>query len=392
MDDISFYKKYCTGCGLCHSIEKVEFKNMNGFSYPLLNENNLNLCKKICPSSGKYNKYLSNKEIFGKYQGTYIGYSTDDTIRLKASSGGMLTSICIYLLENKIVDGIIQTKADDNIVYKTKIVISRTKEDVLSCLGSRYSESHPLYNLLQSIKPNEKYAFVGKPCDIQSLKMYLDNNKTLKNQIIFTLSFFCAGEPSENAQIRLLKNLQINKIEECEKLDYRGNGWPGFATVRKSNGKVTKMSYNDSWGKILGRDVRLSCRYCLDGIGELSDISCGDLWYMNDDKTPDFSEHNGRNIVFARTEQGMKLLIEMKSIGKIFLNTYENINELFYIQKYQYIRRATMFNTLLALKLLGRKIPQYDFGLLRRYNKNISKKIRYRRFIGTLSRGLRKKI
>ena len=91
---------------------------------------------------------------------------------------------------------------------------------------------------------------------------------------------------------------------KIKSLRYRGDGWPGYATATQYDGKVFKMDYNTSWGQILGRDIMKMCRFCLDGIGEMADISCCDAWYLTNDNKPDFSEADGRNAVFCRSKLG----------------------------------------------------------------------------------------
>lgn len=109
----------------------------------------------------------------------------------------------------------------------------------------------------------------------------------LKETIPYLFSFFCMGLPSESAQIKLLKKLEC---KECKSLDYRGNGWPGFATAIDKDSKVHQITYDESWGEILGRDLMPVCKFCIDGIGEMADIACGDAWYLTSENTPDFSE------------------------------------------------------------------------------------------------------
>ena len=53
-------------------------------------------------------------------------------------------------------------------------------------------------NLLEEGK---KYAFVGKPCDVTSLKLYMENDAFCQIVLFIFLSFFCAGQRSSlNAQ------------------------------------------------------------------------------------------------------------------------------------------------------------------------------------------------
>lgn len=386
------YIEYCTGCGLCQSVYGTKLEeNQNGFLVPIVDEENAEKLARICPAGGAATLEMKRNKVWGQYEKVFLGWAFDANIRRSASSGGVLTALCCYLLESKKVDGIIQIKAGST--YHTQVVVSRTSDEVKKCMGSRYSASAPLRQIKQMVCEDEKYAFVGKPCDVSALRMYMKEDKLFSEKIVYLLSFFCAGTPSKAAQKKLLETLGCNKEEECIDLQYRGNGWPGFATATKADGSSSKISYNDSWGKILGRDVRKICRYCIDGIGEMADISCGDAWYLTNDFQPDFSEKEGRNVVFSRTSKGTDLLDEAFEAGHLVLEEYEACEEeLKYIQKYQYERRATMGAMILGLRICGKCAPRYSKRLLRGYSGKVGLKYQAKRFLGTIKRVMQKKI
>lgn len=382
-------KEYCTGCGLCKSTCSMEFlTDSKGFKIPNIEtEEQEKFCKSVCMAAGKPSDQFSVDNVWGNSKAVCLGWSSDEDIRLRASSGGVITSLCCYLIDMKLIDGIIQTVRDDNIPYETKTVISRNSEQVKLCMGSRYSTSAPLEDILKLLEDKEIYAFVGKPCDVAILRTYLSQHQEYQGRIRYLFSFFCAGQPSEKAQLKLLKQLGCDNARECKSLQYRGNGWPGFATAIKYDGTNKTMTYNDSWGKILGRDVRKCCRVCLDGIGELADIACGDAWYLTNDGKPDFSEGLGRNVVFARTEFGNTLLKEALGQGYIVLKDYENYtDELKKIQKYQFDRRVSMQTMIAAMKLAQKNVPSYNKNVLRRLSKNASFVQKAKRFLGTFKR------
>lgn len=393
MSKTELYNEYCTGCGLCQSCANVKGNyDSKGYFSPALNNSAITFCENYCMASGKALEKIYDADIWGKTIQAFLGWAKKSDVRYNASSGGVLTMLCIYLLENKLVDAIIQTKADSLIPYATETKVSRTVEDVLACMGSRYSISSPLANIKEMVCKNESYAFVGKPCDVAALRLYLQDDKEMAGQIKFLFSFFCAGLPSNVAQKKLLQQLGCTDENPCEKLQYRGNGWPGFATATRMDGTKQFISYDDSWGKILGRDIRKCCRICVDGVGEAADIACGDAWYMTADKKPDFREAEGRNVIFARTEIGDWLLKQAASKGYIQLEDYNPDGDLLYIQNYQYMRRATMLSMLLAMKLLGKCIPYYSFTKLSLWSKQIGIKQRLKRFLGTIKRTLEGKM
>lgn len=385
MKKLDAYKEYCTGCGLCGSVCSVGFEiDEKGFPQPSLEEKDTAFCDSICQASGKLWEDQSGN-IWGDYKHVYFGWSEDEYIKQQASSGGVLTAMCLYLLEEDIVDGVIQTRKARAVPYATETVISTTREDVLRCMGSRYSISSPLMDIKQIVELGKKYCFVGKPCDVYALKAYMKQDKELAEMIPFTMSFFCAGMPSVDAQKKLLTRLESSD-EQCADLRYRGDGWPGFATATNKDGEKHQITYDESWGKILGRDVRKACRFCIDGIGVFADIACGDAWYLKDGK-PDFSEADGRNVVFARSDAGVQLLEGATEKRYIHLdNNNEAIKNLALIQKYQMERKATMGAMLSALRVCGKPTPSYPRKIVAAFSTHASTKAKLKRFAGSLKR------
>lgn len=387
----SAIKEYCTGCGLCAGLnsEIVLQENQKGFFVPDCDDKNLKRYSRYCVGFGNNIKQYDLKNLWGSYKKIYVGYSSDPEIRYGASSGGVLTTITAYLLENRLVDGIIHSVSSE-VPWRTETVCTKDPAKLKKCMGSRYAQSSPLKDIFALAEKGKKYAFVGKPCDVAVLRNYLEDNPEKKEQFVYILSFFCAGVPSEHAEEKLIKEMGSTK-QQVASLVYRGNGWPGYTTIVEKNGKELRMEYGKAWGEILGRDVHKMCRFCMDGVGELADISCGDAWYIKDGK-PDFSENDGRNVIFARTQKGSELLLNVINAHKIFVDEYQSVEDLKVYQKYQYERRALMFEKILAMKFLGKSTPAYSLLELKKIKSNISIKRRKEIFWGTIKRILRKSI
>lgn len=217
-------------------------------------------------------------------------------------------------------------------------------------------------------------------------------NPRLEKNILYTMSFFCMGLPSEKAQENLLLQLGC-ETNSCKDLQYRGNGWPGFTTAVDENGKNYKMDYDTSWGKILGRDLMPACRFCLDGIGEMADVACGDAWYLTESGQADFSEHAGRNVIFARTKKGLELIRKAQEKQRIETKEYNNYeNSLIKIQKSQYERRIAMRARVLALKIMRKPYPVYSHKILKKYASKLTKGKQLRICLGTCKRIIKGKI
>lgn len=388
------YAQFCVGCGLCSAkcgqemttTEKGYLVHANKLS-----DECIEFCNSCCPSSQNSINKLNTSSIWGFCEEVHIGYSSDEEIRKNASSGGVLSALAIYLLDRGLVDAVIHTGKDDKIPYNTITKISVTRQNVMKNCGSRYAISHSLLDMWEFIEAGKKYCYIGKPCDVTALKNYIEKDEALSEQFPYVFSFFCAGMPSTQANLELLDKL--NCKGECVDLTYRGNGWPGFATAVDKNGDEHRLDYATAWGGILGRDINRFCRFCLDGIGERADISCGDAWYLLSDGNPDFSEHAGRNIIFTRNAKGSALLQDAVREGYIIVEAVEDAeNYLKQIQKYQFIRKSTMRVKLLACRLFGMSIPYSSQGVVKEFAKYAHAKDKYVIFKGTIKRILTKKI
>lgn len=381
MEKLSQYD-YCVGCGLCRLDEETQLiTDQKGFYHP--RKIDKKWVEEVCPNSGKQIEDFDLTEIFGRKKRIYYGWAQDDVLRRKASSGGVLTSVAAYMLDNGIVDGVIHTCKNNNNPTETVTCISYNSQELCDRVGSRYSISHPLERL-DKLNNDKKYLFIGKPCDVTALRNYTKINPSISEQIPYMFSFFCAGLPSVDAQEELLKRLEVNS--ECVDLNYRGNGWPGMVTAIDKEGNSYFMDYENAWGNILGRDIMRMCKICADGIGESADLSCGDWWFLNDVGEPDFTEHDGRNVIFCRTDKGLEILKAAKD--NKYIVVYDNVKEkdIFKIQKYQYIRRGTLFIKIITLKLLRMPTPKYDLKKILKYSKNTSIVLQIRTFFGLIKR------
>lgn len=388
-------KQYCIGCGLCKShfgSEKADLiLNNKGFYEPYfqLTQDEYGVLRQFCPVDAPIKQYSTR--VWGERELVCLGYAADEAVRRRASSGGVLTAICCYLLEQRIVNGVIQI-GDGAKPLQKNTQISRDAAAVLQCAGSRYIAVMPLENMVQRLTEHsgEKFAVVGRPCDIRALKAYIEIRRELEPQIVCALSFFCAGTPSVNATRRMIVQMGADE-QRVIQVSYRGNGWPGCATVQEEGGRGYTMNYEESWGKILGRDIYLGCRLCYDGMGEEADIACGDAWYLDEEGNVSFNECPGRNMIFARTQNGARILQQAEAAGYIVCEALDE-KWIKKMQPFQYVRKAQLRYKLLAMRMVGREIPAIQLSKLRCHGKLLSLKDKARIYLGTLRRILQNKM
>lgn len=388
----------CTGCGLCQSIiagHKVEVKlNNEGYYRPIIldevTRDEFKIFRKVCPAlsirKDKENAPI-NDAIWGEMYACYIGAATDDTIRDQASSGGAISAILIYLLESKMIDAVVHIGASTKQLYKNEVKISKTVHDIVKNANSRYSPSAPLIDILNILTESDRFAFVGKPCDVAALKQYSLINNIIDDKIKLFISFFCAGVPSLNATKSIVEsfNLELSKIKS---LHYRKDGWPGSFKVTDQNNNMYELTYNESWMKRLGPHIQFRCKICADGIGEFADITCADAWSDFDEKGfPTFKNDTGRSLIIPRSKKGREILEDSIIKGHIkIIKKINNLREIDKMQPGQLSKKLYFIPRILALKILLRTTPVFSRNLYFKAATKANIITAIKNFIGSLKR------
>lgn len=383
----------CTGCGLCvsyHPKAKMIF-NKKGFLIPDFSEKDLNkfeinqklFIEEICPGNKTYSKENIQNDIWGDYQEAKLYYSTDEEIRFKGSSGGTITEILRFLLDEKIVDYVIHIQKDGYDAFHNIPIVTNDIKSILENTGSKYCPTAPLENIKDLINSKYKYAFVGRPCDIVGLENLQKFDEKIKKAIKYKISFFCAGAPSIKGTEKILEKFNLEK-NQIKSFRYRGNGWPGETTIIDFNNKVYTMLYNDSWGKILNRYLPSRCKLCPDGVGMSADVVFGDGWDCDEKGYPKFDEKKGKSLGIIRNKAGKELMEEIVAKKKLYSEKFDE-KGLKNIQPYQYSRRISIYYRVLALKIMLKKVIKYE-EKIKKTSRNQSLKLNLKSFLGTLLR------
>ncbi len=371
---------FCTGCGLCSSVfpSKVDIGvNKDGFYRPIIKEKldkrELSIFRQFCPGvkvlSFNHEAPFRNK-IWGTYFSVITGKSSNKSVLDVASSGGAITSILLYLIENKTVDYVIQIGVSEDNPLLSKVFVTNDPETLINNANSRYTPSAPLVDILNLIDSSKKYAFVGKPCDISALKSYALIDPVCSPIKIY-LSFFCAGVPSYNSTISLLESFS-SRIDFVKNIRYRDGSWPGNFKVEETSGKVHEVSYNQSWKNFFGPTVQTRCKICGDSIGHNSDLVCADAWSSSGkDGFPTEEIKTGTSLVISRSKIGETVLREvLNNKALTVINPTYDINDLQFIQPGQYAKKQYVLIRLIALFILFKRPPSFPlqfllFGLLK---------------------------
>jgi coenzyme F420 hydrogenase subunit beta len=356
----------CTGCGACTSADiagsgaRMELQ-ASGFLRPRfaapLSAAQQQAALAVCP--GVRLELQAEAPLhpeWGPLAGVHTGWSLDPEVRYRGSSGGVLSALLIHLLESGQAQFVVHVGMVEGEPLSSRQRLSRTRAEVLAGAGSRYAPAAGAADLDALFARGERFAFVGKPCEVAALRAYVAARPQRREQLVFVGSFFCAGTPSQHGTQAVLQALGT-EAHEVVHFQYRGNGWPGYATARRQDGSERRMDYNRSWGELLGPTLQLRCKLCPDGTGEFADIACADAWYGRDGY-PDFTERDGRSLVVARTPRGAALLQRAVQAEALALAPCDP-GEIAAMQPYQETRKRVVLGRWLALGLRTGLWPRF---------------------------------
>jgi coenzyme F420 hydrogenase subunit beta len=295
--------------------------------------------------------------LFGPYISVWEAHATDPEVRHLGSSGGALTALAGWLVESGRAARAVTAGPDRGKPSNSTTLTLTAGDDFGATAGSRYGPVSTLATV-DVLAPDS--AVIAKPCEATALRQ-LTEHRGAERPLV--LSFFCAGTPSQHATDGLVSDLGVD-LETLAALRYRGEGWPGHFTATRPDGTSERITYEESWGKVLGRALQWRCKICPDGIGESSDITAGDFWESDDRGYPVFTEAGGRSALIARTERGERLVREAIADGVIEATPID-VRALRPVQPLQVNRRSELAARLLGVRAAGLRVPRYrGFGLL----------------------------
>jgi len=393
----------CNGCGVCSylapdSLEMIDAVNIG--LRPQLKENIVidSLPHNLLDVCSGWNLVRKAKEAesidslyndWGVVYEVWEAYASDKEIRRLGSSGGVITALSLFCLEQKKMEGILNTSSNSENPFLNQSKLITNKQRLLETTGSRYSPSSPCEQLHYIENASSPCVFVGKPCDVAALQKARKLKTKLDKNLGLVISFFCAGVPSTAGTTQLLKNESINDLSKLKSLRYRGNGWPGFWSAKFSEGKKTKekkLTYQESWG-FLQKFRQWRCYICPDHSGEFSDIAIGDPWYR------EIKENDlGRSMIVIRTNLGREIVQEAAEKGYITLEKSDP-NILPLSQPNLIKSNGSIWGKLLILNIFNVSTPQYiGFSLFKKWIFNLTAREKVQSTLGTVKRIYVKKL
>lgn len=399
--------KLCSGCGACAYMQPNDIRMVDvpdeGLRPQLRSKNgaetaggpDTRAALSVCPGIELEHPHFDESAIdpalvdaWGPIRGMWEGAAADDALRLAGSSGGAASALAVFGLEHRDVRLVLHVGSDPDKPYLNRTVVSRNRTEVLSRTGSRYAPASPCDSLQEIEDADGPCVFIGKPCDVAAVQKARKFRPKLDRNLALTVAFFCAGTPSTNGTLELMRRLGVGDPEDAAEVRYRGNGWPGkFVVKSRSTGESHACTYEESWGDVLSKHVQWRCKLCLDHTGEFGDVSVGDPWYREIEPG-----EAGSSLIIARSERGRDYLEAAMAQGALKAKAAD-YSLLPRSQPNLLRTRGAVWGRMLGAKLCGARTPQYRrLPSLKFFVSEVSLQQKVKSVVGSMRRSVRQRI
>lgn len=327
---------FCYGCGVCeitcpHKIISIRL-NRDGFYVPEIDNpekcTECGLCLNVCAHNDSALPAREREEIR-----SYSGWSKDNLVRLRCSSGGIGFEIGRFLIEKGYKAVGCKFNADEN---RAEHFVAETEDEFRASVGSKYIPSFTIPGF-SKLNRKEKFFVTGTPCQIDSLRRWARKMKCEQNLVF--LDFFCHGVPSMNLWKKYSAMLE-RKLGKLKFVSWRNKatGWCNPWNQGFKNGKPeSRISWEESYCLFLEGEKGMKYSKIFDGdmfygyfLGDVcagkacyktckykkgsssADIRIGDRWgakYVG--------ERDGVNCILSFTRVGDEILEQLR--GKSIL-------------------------------------------------------------------------
>ena len=255
------------------------------------------------------------------------GYTKQDDIRRKSSSGGLFYELSQVILEDGgVVFGACYDKEMHQVVHK-----STEETSIENMLKSKYAESKlgDTYKKIETyLKDGKKVLFCGTPCQAAGLYNLKEKKWSRYKNQLFILDFLCEGVPSYKIFQEYIKDSENKSEKEIKTIEFRSKsyGWNVHCMKIQYKDGTSRIipSFSDSYMHTFIMDLtmnRRSCYACPFREKKYSDVTIGDFWKVsNVDKS--CVDNKGVSAIFVNSEAG-NILIE-KARKNLYIKELED--------------------------------------------------------------------
>lgn len=362
----------CNRCGSCVGLSqgKIVFADKTGKYLPhIIEEPDSDLaslieyaCAGLEFGFPEFNKLLfSDTPHYHPYTGAYtsisIGHSTDESIRKTGASGGVLSAILIWLLEQGEIDGAVVTGMSESEPWLTKSFIATTRKQILEAAQSKYIITSVNEILPEIADFKGKLAYVGLPGQVQSIRKLQKINHAWVQNIKYIFGPFYGNTLHFSSVKSFLRSYGYKDYTAITRLYFRYGEWPGNMRVEFKNGEHIQLpKFHANY--LIPFHIVKNGLLCTDLSNEFTDISGGDAW------APVYEERGkGYSMVIARNAIGQNILNKMLTDGSLQLQEIDE-NQAITMHSHGYdLKKRGSFIRIRFRKMLSLPIPNYGYTL-----------------------------
>ena len=298
-------KEQCTGCNACFNKCPTQSITMSydeeGFLYPIIDEKKCvecGLCVQVCPELN-----LQKIEKMKHGEGICYAVMANNEIQMVSSSGGMFTLLAEHILDS---EGAVCGAAYTNEYMLVKHIIITEQEKLSQIRGVKYVQSdieHTYFDILKLLNNGKKVLFVGCPCQVTGLYMFLGGDK----ERLYTVDLVCNGANSTFAYQSFLE--EISNGRKIKEVNFRDKSKKGSTrtTVNFTDGSIFEEDWEHSkWHAgltkgIINRKCCNNCRYAQKN--RVGDITLGDFREIHK-WDPTCDDKKGTSLVLLNSQKG----------------------------------------------------------------------------------------
>jgi len=273
-------KELCSGCGACVLVCPFACLEYSDEKPNLIKKCEMcGICARTCPRFEfsqeamerlAFEKERQPSDEFGIFRRLVIAQATDDALLRVCQDGGVVSALLTHAFDAGVIDSaIVSDTSKEKPWFATPRLISASS-DIPQCAGTRYTYSPSLLALQEAVKQKRKsLAFVGTPCQIQSLrKIEAFPLKKYSGIVKFTIGLMCTEcFAYEGLMKKHIQGMLSVSLDDIKKINIKGK-----VLISTKSGQIKSVPLLEA-----KQYTRKGCLPCMDFSAELADISAGGL-------------------------------------------------------------------------------------------------------------------